>query len=323
MEAPSEPAEWQLKEPSKEEMTAFERTNSLLAAAVADKAKDFYTRFPQHEKAAEARQQELALISLAVQLGNTNRNEQLRAMEAARLQDPNLSEDDRLELRMRQLQRGTDKETNAIANLAEVEKSARSLQKEFPKRPEVASLLLSVAQGWVDNNETEKGRALAREIVESAVDEELKSNAQELLKKLERVGKLLNLKFKAVDGRDVDVQQMKGRVVLLDFWATWCGPCMAELPKVKAVYEKLHPKGFDIVGISFDREKADLEKVVAKQKMPWPQYFEEREEGKKLGDEFGITGIPTMWLLDKKGILRELNAREGLEEKVEKLLAEK
>ena len=57
--------------------------------------------------------------------------------------------------------------------------------------------------------------------------------------------------------------------------------------------------------------------------MPWPQYFEEREEGKKLGDEFGITGIPTMWLLDKKGILRELNARDGLEEKVEKLLAEK
>ena len=185
---PSEPLEWHFQEPSKEEVAAFGKTNGVLAAKAADKAKDFYTRFPTHEKAAEARQQEYALLSLAVQLGNTNRVEQLRQIEEARLKDPGLSEDDRLELRIQQLQRSVnDKETNMVATLTQLEKGARNLQKEFPKRPEVASLLLSVAQGWLDNSETEKGRTIARELAEGAADEEIKANAQELLKKIERI----------------------------------------------------------------------------------------------------------------------------------------
>ena len=98
---------------------------------------------------------------------------------------------------------------------------------------------------------------------------------------------------------------------------------MAELPKVRAAYEKLHAQGFEILGISFDREKTALERVLAKEKMTWPQYFDDAEEGKKLGDDFGIESIPTMWLVDKKGVLRDLNPKEKLAEKVQKLLAEK
>ena len=295
-----------------------------MAAMLADKAKDFYTRFPDHEKAAVARQQEYTLIGAAVQLGNTNRIEQLRQMEEARLKDPNLSEDDRLELRMQQLQRSSmaDKETNTLKTLAQLEESARVLQKEFPKRSEVASLLLSVAQGFLDNSQTEKSRTLAREVADSATDEEVKTGAQDLLKKIERVGKPLDLKFKSLDGQQIDLGQMKGKVVLVDFWATWCGPCMAELPNVKTTYEQLHPKGFEILGISFDREKSALDRVVAREKLPWPQFFDQNDDGKSLGEEFGISSIPTMWLVDKKGALRDLNARENLVEKVKKLLAE-
>jgi thiol-disulfide isomerase/thioredoxin len=136
------------------------------------------------------------------------------------------------------------------------------------------------------------------------------------------VGKPLAIKFAAVDGRQVDLGYLRGKVVLIDFWATWCGPCVHEVPHVKAVYDKLHPKGFEIVGISFDQKKTALQSFVLKEKMTWPQYFDGKGWENQFGVRFGIESIPTMWLVDKKGVLRHIDAREDLEAKVQKLLAE-
>ena len=87
-------------------------------------------------------------------------------------------------------------------------------------------------------------------------------------------------------------------------------------------YEKLHDKGFEIVGISFDADKDSLLKFIADKKMTWPQYFDGKRWENVIGREYGINSIPAMWLVDKKGNLRDMNGRADLESKVEKLLAE-
>ena len=91
---------------------------------------------------------------------------------------------------------------------------------------------------------------------------------------------------------------------------------------VKEAYEKLHPKGFEIVGISFDKDKAKLESFVKDKGMTWPQYFDGKMWDNDYGKKYGIQGIPAMWLVDKKGNLRDPNGRQDLAGKVEKMLAE-
>ena len=134
--------------------------------------------------------------------------------------------------------------------------------------------------------------------------------------------KPLELKFTAVDGREVDLAKMQGKVVLIDFWATWCGPCVAELPNVLKAYKELHPKGFEIVGISLDSDKEKLESFVKERGMEWPQFFDGQGWKNEIASRYGINSIPAMWLVNKKGMVVDTAARGGLEEKVAKLLAE-
>ena len=92
----------------------------------------------------------------------------------------------------------------------------------------------------------------------------------------------------------------RGKVVLVDFWATWCGPCMREVPNVVSAYSKYHEKGFEVLGISLDREKAEgqLKSVTAKQGMVWDQVYDGRYFDARVAKQYRIQSIPATYLVD-------------------------
>jgi peroxiredoxin len=106
---------------------------------------------------------------------------------------------------------------------------------------------------------------------------------------------------KDLDGKPLSPANYKGKVVLIDFWATWCGPCVGELPNVLKTYSAHHSEGFEIIGISLDSEKDKLTSFIKEKNMTWVQYFDGQGWKNKLAAKYGINSIPATFLLDKEG----------------------
>jgi thiol-disulfide isomerase/thioredoxin len=106
-----------------------------------------------------------------------------------------------------------------------------------------------------------------------------------------------------VDGSKFSLAQWKGKVVLIDFWATWCGPCMRELPNVKATYQAHHKDGFEIIGVSLDQDKAKLQQVIAAQGISWPQLFDGNGWDNVIAQQCAVRSIPATFLVGKDGVL--------------------
>jgi thiol-disulfide isomerase/thioredoxin len=127
--------------------------------------------------------------------------------------------------------------------------------------------------------------------------------------------------LKDVDGNDISLSSLKGKVVLIDFWASWCGPCRRANKYLVNVYPKLKAKGFEIYSISIDDDKDDWKKAIAADKISWLQVNENGGWNAPVATQWNINQIPTSYLLDKDGkiIARDLDGHQ-LERTVNKLL---
>lgn len=175
-------------------------------------------------------------------------------------------------------------------------------------------------------------RPASQELAEEArtlVEKEMKSAyAMRYRSTPNRLGRPLVITGTTVQGKSVSTLPWKGKVVMIDFWATWCPPCREELPKVIEMYKKYHDQGFEIMGVSNDSDRRALVQFLRDNPdMKWPQLYgpgSGADRWNVLSVRFGVKAIPTCYLIDRKGILRLMAIGSGrAEEMLPELLDEK
>jgi thiol-disulfide isomerase/thioredoxin len=124
------------------------------------------------------------------------------------------------------------------------------------------------------------------------------------------MGKPIDLQGYTVDGTQTDLSQYKGKVVLVDFWATWCGPCRAEIPNILKNWDKYHGDGFEVMAVSVDEDLDALETFVGEEKPPWTVVADNHPKNKNsMAAKFGIRGIPAFILIGKDGKVAAVHCR--------------
>lgn len=208
--------------------------------------------------------------------------------------------------------------TNAAA-LAGIETEIAAFEKQYPQGPLTDQLRVLQARLF-QKSAPDKAESLWQVLAKSN-DPQVAEQAQDSLVALQIARKPLQLKFTAIEGGTFDLEKLRGKVVLLDFWATWCGPCVMSVPGVVAMYGKLHDKGFEIAGISLDQDKDKLVAFTKQFRMTWPQYYDGKVWDNAISSRFRVHAIPATWLVDKKGYARPTEDGD-LATQVEKLLSE-
>ena len=206
-----------------------------------------------------------------------------------------------------------DEKTDEVANVVCIKIQLYMVFENDDKATE----LLKMARN--DYPDTALGMRAGRLIKELARDAENKK----IQKTLVAGADFPDFDEKDLDGKPVSVANYKGKVVLVDFWATWCVPCIGELPNVMKTYEKYHDKGFEIIGVSLDIDQDSLAAFFKEKNMPWPEFYDGLRFQNKVALKYGVGAIPTNILVGKDGKIIDKDLRgPALDDAVGKALGQ-
>jgi thiol-disulfide isomerase/thioredoxin len=197
--------------------------------------------------------------------------------------------------------------------------------KTAPSDERGAALLFSE-----NTDDADKHLANCRRIIQLYPQSMYATMAQGAIHQSDSIGKPFDLTFTdAIGGKQISVQKdLKGKVVVIDFWATWCGPCVGEMPANKELYAKYKDKGVEFIGVSLDQPEAQgglkaLKDFVAQNGITWPQYYQGNYWQSEFSSGWGIDAIPCVFLVDADGKLFSVTARGQLDDLIPKLIAKR
>ena len=215
---------------------------------------------------------------------------------------------------------------NFLANQKKWMAELEDFLTRFGKSEEAPEVWLQLGSSNEFNAEEDKARQDYTKLVDSFPDTPAGKKAAGALRRLDLVGKPIGIKGTSLQGETVDTSQSRGKSVLVVFWASWGGQSVRrELPDLVKLYGKYQGKGLEIVGVSLDNERGDLEAYLKEQPMAWPQIFEAGGIDSRLATEYGIISLPTMFLIDGQGkvVNRSLRTAADVERQLERLLSQK
>ncbi len=273
-------------------------------------------------------------------------NEEVSALEIAKKAEESARENDEIQLAFYawQLHASRLAETKTLVSM--LQPDSKASQDPARVREAIDALMTKIPSPWTslflvnESRDVEySGRpTIAKEMIEAAQPQIKNFKSAENSADLEKRSKMFWARYEILNkpldlsdlvdvaGKPIDLNRYQGKVVLVDFWATWCRPCLAEIPNIEQTFAAHNKDGFEVIGINLDEDRAKLDSFLSSQKLPWSTYVSGKPDGigfdTPLAKKIGIAAIPFIAILGKDGNVAAVHIRgEKLESTIVELLA--